>query len=73
MNRTSRSDKDYWMPGESLLHRDESHFHPVSMVHRSPHGSEGTSSSLSQIQLQMKLSMPYRDFSLVLTASFLLI
>ena len=38
------SDKDYWMPRETLLHRDDSHFHPISMAHGSPQGSEGTSS-----------------------------
>ena len=41
MNRTSN--KDDWMPGETLLHRDDSRFHPISMAHGSHQGSEVTS------------------------------
>ena len=44
MNRTSN--KDYWMPGETLLHRDDSHFHPISMAHGSQQGSEGLQSGI---------------------------
>ena len=64
MNRTSN--KDYWMPGETLLHRDDSRFHPISMARGSPQGSEGTSPQSNSASNEI-----IDDFSLELTASFL--